>query len=166
MDVLKLLKKDHQHVKRMFNELKKLAGHATPKTDMLVTNIHDVLTLHSQLEEEQFYPALRAIEVPEATRLVTEALEEHRIAARLLAEIADLTPQDDHYHAKVTVLREYVLHHVKEEEKELFALANKHLSADTREELGTMMATRQRILRDQYKTNSRPDETQNASYDE
>jgi hemerythrin superfamily protein len=147
MDATTLLKKDHKTVKELFQAFEQLGGRAAQKRQALFTQIHQELSGHAQVEEELFYPALKAVRSEEVKDLVREAAEEHKVAKALLAEIAQLQPDDEQYNAKVTVLREYVMHHVKEEEKEMFAQAKQHLSQKRLDELGTEMATRKEALK-------------------
>jgi iron-sulfur cluster repair protein YtfE (RIC family) len=113
---------------------------------VLFTQIQQELDVHARVEEELFYPALKAVRSEEAKDLVREAAEEHRVAKVLLADLAQMQPDAEQYKAKVTVLREYVAHHVKEEENEMFAQATKHLSQKRLVELGAAMATRKETL--------------------
>jgi hemerythrin superfamily protein len=77
-----------------------------------------MLTVHATVEEEIFYPAAR--EIVEEQDLLDEAEVEHASAKDLIAQIQDMQPEEDLFDAKVKVLGEYIAHHVKEEEKELF----------------------------------------------
>jgi hemerythrin superfamily protein len=80
------------------------------------------LTIHATVEEEIFYPAIneRKGEDEEAGEIVNEAVEEHKIVKTLLEEISALPPEDEQFHAKVTVLIESVRHHAEEEEEDMF----------------------------------------------
>jgi hemerythrin superfamily protein len=105
-------KRDHKIVKNLFKEFKGLSDRATQKKSDLVTHITQALTVHAQ---GQFF-----LNLVEHGMEVQEAIEEHQVAKTLLAELNKLPPEDERYNAKVQVLCEYVTHHVKEEEKELF----------------------------------------------
>jgi len=134
MDVIQLLKKDHKMVKAMFEEFENLRGRATQKKSDLVAQITQALTVHAQVEEELVYPAF--MENRALTEQVREALEEHHVTKMLLTELEALQPDDERYDAKVKVLCEYLLHHVKEEEKKTFPEAQKRLSAKRLAALG------------------------------
>ena len=121
-DAIALLKKDHADVKALFAEYKKLCesdadGAAKQAVAM---DICTQLTAHATVEEEIFYPAARAEPTDD---LLDEAEVEHASAKDLIAQIEAMQPDDDLYDAKVTVLGEYIDHHVKEEEGELFPKA-------------------------------------------
>jgi hemerythrin superfamily protein len=82
-----------------------------------------MLTVHTTVEEEIFYPAVRAAQVD--ADLLDEAAVEHASAKDLIAQIRSMDPDDDLYDAKVTVLGEYVNHHAEEEEGEMFPKARR-----------------------------------------
>ncbi|TLG71823.1 hemerythrin domain-containing protein [Methylocystis sp. B8] len=115
-DAIKILKDDHREVKTWFKEFEKLEDDA--EKEALARKICQALKLHAQIEEEIFYPALRnAIADGD---LLDEAEVEHASAKRLIAEIQAMTPDDRLFDAKIKVLGEYVMHHVGEEENEIF----------------------------------------------
>ena len=124
-DACSLLDTDHRNVKKLFTayaELVKSRATSTPqKKRDLATEICNELTVHAQLEEEIFYPALR--EAIKDTDLLDEAEVEHASAKELIAQIQAAADVDDKFDAKVTVLGEYIDHHVKEERNEIFVKA-------------------------------------------
>lgn len=115
-DAIKLLKTDHREVEGYFKEYEKLEDESEKK--MLAERICLALTVHTQIEEEIFYPAAR--EGIDDDDLLDEAEVEHASAKQLIAEILAMEPDEPLYDAKVTVLGEYVSHHVEEEESEMF----------------------------------------------
>lgn len=104
----------------------------------LVDQIITELTTHAFIEETIFYPAARR-EVPDTTDHVLESVEEHHVVVWLLSELQNLSPADETFDAKVTVLIENVRHHVEEEEKEWFPLVRKALGRKRLVELGEQM---------------------------
>ena len=124
-DAIALLTADHKSVKQLFNQfdaLKESTDSDGQKAD-LVESICVALTIHAQIEEEIFYPAVRkAIDDDD---LMDEADVEHDEVKALIAQLETMEPGDDHYDAKVTVLGEDIDHHVKEEEGEMFPKARK-----------------------------------------
>jgi hemerythrin superfamily protein len=139
-DACDLLDADHRAVKKLFKEYDDLAGskaaRAVARRLELAQEICQELTVHAQIEEEIFYPALRA--ALSETDLLAEAEVEHKTAKDLIAEIKDGSEPDEAFDAKVKVLGEYIDHHVKEERTEIFpkARASKRLDLVTmRDEL-------------------------------
>lgn len=123
-DAVALLKQDHDEVKAMFDQYEALGERAFAGKKKLAEKICLELTKHAIAEEEIFYPAVRA-DAEDAEDLVDEATVEHATAKDLIAQIHGMDPHDDLYDAKVKVLGEYIDHHVKEEESEMFPLAKK-----------------------------------------
>ena len=135
-DAIKLLKDDHREVKTWFKEFENLDDDA--KKEALARKICLALTVHARIEEELFYPALRkAIDDED---LLDEAEVEHATAKQLIAEIQSMTPDDRLFDAKIKVLGEYVVHHVGEEENELFPEARE--SSVDLNALGAQLAKR------------------------
>jgi hemerythrin superfamily protein len=124
-NAVEILKQDHDEVEKLFDQYEdaKDENNAELKAE-IVAAVCKALTIHAQIEEELFYPALRRQE-EDASDLVDEAAVEHQTLKNLVAELRDATPGDDLYDAKVKVLSEYVKHHVKEEEGEMFPMARK-----------------------------------------
>ena len=118
-DALELLRKDHADVKKLFKQFDRRASRSDIEGKVNIANrICMELLIHMQVEEALFYPAAR--DMLDAADMVNEASVEHGSAKSLIAQIQDLDPEDAMYDAKVTVLGEYIRHHVKEEEKEMF----------------------------------------------
>ena len=112
-DAVALLKADHRQVKQWFDEFEKSRSAKVKQT--LAANICKALTVHTEIEEEIFYPAFLA-----ATKdkdMHHEAIIEHDGAKKLIAEIEASSPADDYFDSKVHVLSEMIKHHVKEEEQ-------------------------------------------------
>lgn len=112
-DAIALLKADHRQVESWFSQFSKAKG--AQRKQQLATQICDALTVHATIEEEFFYPAF--IEMTGDKDLHHEAVVEHAGAKALIAQIQSMSPSDDYYDAKVTVLSEMIKHHVKEEEQ-------------------------------------------------
>jgi hemerythrin-like domain-containing protein len=124
-DACDLLDADHRAVKKMFKQYEELTNSrgrtvAQKKTELARQICHE-LAVHAQLEEELFYPALR--EVLRDTDMIAEAEVEHQSAKDLIAQIEGMGEADEMFDAKVTVLGEYIDHHVKEEKNEIFPKA-------------------------------------------
>jgi hemerythrin superfamily protein len=150
-DAFELLKADHQKVKGLFKQFKQLKqdeGSEADKTEV-VKEICEELKIHTQIEEELFYPAVReaisADEVGKDEDLMDEALVEHAGAKDLIAQLEEMDADDELFDAKVTVLSEQIDHHVKEEEGEMFPKA-KRAKLD-KQSLGAQMAVRKAELK-------------------
>ena len=115
-DAIALLKADHRQVKGWFGDYEKARGEA--KKAELARKICRALTIHTQIEEEIFYPAARKATGDDD--LLDEAAVEHAAAKQLIAEIEAMSVGDELYDAKIKVLGEQIDHHVEEEEDELF----------------------------------------------
>jgi len=139
---VELLKEQHDKVKKAFKEFEKLEREDTEAQQELVQSVCEDLKLHTTLEEELFYPAAR--EAIEDEDLLNEAQVEHETAKMLIEQLENMGPDDPNFHATFTVLGEYVLHHVKEEEGELFPQVKK-TDLDL-EELGARMRSRMEEL--------------------
>jgi hemerythrin superfamily protein len=123
-NAINLLTEDHAKVRKMFKQFEKTKEKMDDsEKSELVQQICMELTLHTQVEEEIFYPAAR--EAIEEQDLLDEAEVEHASAKELISQLQSMQPSDELYDAKVTVLGEYVEHHVKEEEKEMFPKVRK-----------------------------------------
>jgi hypothetical protein len=116
LDAIRLLKNDHKEVKAYFKQYENLEDDAEKQA--LADKICLALTVHAQIEEEIYYPAAR--EAIDDDDLLDEAEVEHGSAKQLIAEIRALKAGDRLFDAKVTVLGEYIDHHVGEEENEMF----------------------------------------------
>lgn len=135
-DAIALLEADHAAVSQLFAEYEKTRSGANRKA--LVAEICTALSVHAQIEEELFYPAVKA--VLKDRLMVPEATVEHASVKNLIVQLEGVEPDGEMYDAKVKVLSEYVKHHVKEEHEEMFTQA-KASSIDL-VELGARMAAR------------------------
>jgi hemerythrin superfamily protein len=119
VDAIALLKADHKSLEQLFKRFERAGDGATKQKRKLVDEMIVELSRHAAIEEQIIYPWAREYIEAEDDK-VLEALEEHHVAKWLLWELEDLSPEDERFDAKVTVLMENVRHHVKEEEDELF----------------------------------------------
>ena len=143
-DAVSLLSADHAEVKQLFETYRQLVDENADDEQRgeLARRICSMLTVHAEIEEEIFYPAMRENVDDELT--LDEAEVEHASAKELIEQLEGMDPGDALYDAKVIVLGEYVDHHVQEEENELFPQAEKAgLDLD---DLGAELASRKREL--------------------
>jgi len=143
-DAISLLTADHDKVKKQFKQYDKLTNENEKQA--LAREICMELTVHTKLEEEIFYPAVRP-EIKDDD-LMNEAVVEHATAKDLIAQIERMAPADPMYDAKVTVLGEYINHHVKEEQEEMFPKVKKNAKKNNLDlaELGQRMKMRKQEL--------------------
>ena len=120
-DAIALLKADHQKVSGLFEQYE--SARATTRKKSLAAQICTELSVHAQIEDEIFYPKVKA--ALKDHELIPEAIVEHDSLKKLIAEIRGKEPDGEMYDAKVKVLSEYVKHHVKEEQTEMFPKAKK-----------------------------------------
>jgi hemerythrin superfamily protein len=143
-DAVSLLSSDHAEVKQLFETYRQLVDENADddQRSELARRICTMLSVHAEIEEEIFYPAMR--ENLDADLTLDEAEVEHAAAKELIEQIQDMDPGEALYDAKVIVLGEYIDHHVQEEENELFPQAEK--SGVDLDELGAELAGRKREL--------------------
>jgi hemerythrin superfamily protein len=137
VDPIKLLKADHKKVKGLFEEVEGLGDRASAQRQKLFRKIDEELTLHSKIEETLFYPEFKKrAENSEEREEVLEAYEEHGVVKVMIGELENLDPKDETYKPKLSVLKELVLHHVKEEEGELFPMAREIFEPEELNQIG------------------------------
>jgi len=115
---ISLLKSDHREVEHLFSQFE--AATSSARKRAIVQKICDALTVHTTIEEDIFYPPARAALKRAGEDLMDEAEVEHEGIKWRIDILKRMKPEDDLYDAEVKVLSEYVKHHVKEEERELF----------------------------------------------
>jgi hemerythrin superfamily protein len=135
-DAIVLLKQDHKAVKQLFRAFEKATTPA--QRGKLVDQILEELTVHTYLENECMYPEVRAL-LPELDEDVLESYEEHHVADVLCMELATMSPDEDHFVAKTTVLIENIEHHIGEEEDDWFPKVRAGLGRKQLQELGARM---------------------------
>lgn len=149
-NALELLKEDHRKVKELLSELVQSTTRAEKKRVNLLEKIEQELQIHTQIEEEIFYPAFKEAGNSEASKMYFEALEEHRAVDELvLPDLKKTSPTSEQFSGRAKVLKELVEHHVEEEEKEMFKKAQKAMSKEELTELGERLAERKQELQRQ-----------------
>lgn len=133
MNAITLLIQQHRQMEEMFDAAMKATGKQRAK---LCGDASDALMSHVSIEEELFYPAVRARRTED---VLLESLEEHLSLKRVVADLLDLDPNDPRYESKLHVLKEQAEHHHEEEEEKLFPRVKKLLTDDELDELGDLM---------------------------
>jgi hemerythrin superfamily protein len=145
-DAVSLIKADHRKVEKLFREYEEAGDRAYKTKQQLVEEITRELEGHTTIEEETYYPAVEAKAKKDGKELIGEAIQEHHLVKITLAELAALSPEDEAYDAKVTVLMENVRHHVEEEEQEMLPQSEEILGKEELARLGEEMAARKQQL--------------------
>jgi hemerythrin-like domain-containing protein len=144
MNIIDLLQEDHREAEEL---IERLEGMETDLDDEEVgidempqsvfTKLHKALTLHTQVEEQILYPAMKQFD--ETAELIPEAVEEHQQVDQILEEMTMLSPTDDEFIEKLEELKENLFHHIEEEEEELFPKAQELCGKKRLEEMGRQM---------------------------
>jgi hemerythrin superfamily protein len=137
-DAIVILKQDHKEIRSLFKQFQAAGENATVTKGKLVTKMIELLTVHTYIENEGMYPAVRKL-VPELEDDVLESYEEHHVADVLCTELSALRPDAERFDAKTTVLIENVTHHIEEEEQEWFPKVRKALSRKQLQDIGAQL---------------------------
>jgi hemerythrin-like domain-containing protein len=137
-DAIVLLKDDHKEIRKLFREFQDAGEGAVKRKGKLVERILEALTVHTYLENECMYPAVREL-MPELEDDVLESYEEHHVADVLCMELAAMDPDNERFDAKTTVLIENVSHHIEEEEQDWFPKVRAGLSRKQLQDIGARM---------------------------
>ena len=140
MDAIALLEADHRKVKKLLTELEATTERGVKTRSELFATIKGELTLHEIVEEEVFYPELKAH--PKARDIVLEGYEEHHVVDVLMSELEALDVSDETWGAKAEVMKENIEHHIEEEEGEMFTQARKIFDRAELDDLGARMEAR------------------------
>jgi hypothetical protein len=159
MNALELLTAQHDEVDALFAEIEE-TDDAEEKAQ-LFDELADSLAAHAKIEETIFYPAVMAKQTEE---ILLESVEEHLSIKRVLADLLELDVEDEHFDAKLSVMKEQIEHHARvEEEGELFPKLKKLLSVDELDGLGGEMLRRYVELLDEEPARSVPGEIDQAA---
>lgn len=139
MDAITLLKADHRTVEDLFRRFEQASAGATNARRDLVARMVRELSVHAEIEETVFYPAVRRA-ARDLEPVVLAALEEHHVAKWLLSELDGMSPEHERFEAKTLVLIENVRTHVEQEEDDFFPLVRDRLSRKELADLGEALA--------------------------
>jgi hemerythrin superfamily protein len=134
-----MLKEDHVRIKRLFRQFEQAGEGAKKQKADIVNRILTELTVHTYIENEAMYPRVREL-LPDLEEDVLESYEEHHVADVLCFELAGMSPDDERFDAKTTVLIESVTHHIEDEEQNWFPKVRDGLGRKTLQEIGEQMA--------------------------
>jgi iron-sulfur cluster repair protein YtfE (RIC family) len=139
MNAIDLVQDDHARFRKLLDELDKTTEKGIKTREQGFARLKREVVSHEQMEEQIFYPALREAR-RKAEDIVLEGIEEHHVANLIVEELSSLPADDEAWGAKMSVLKESIEHHMKEEEGEMFAHARKAFTSAELEELGKQMA--------------------------
>jgi Hemerythrin HHE cation binding domain len=144
MDALRLLKQDHDAVKKILEDLDSTTERGVKTREELFGKFRTEMQAHETIEEEIFYPALR--EISKTKEIALEGYEEHHVVDLVMQELESTPVDDERWGAKFTVMKENIEHHIEEEEGEMFKKARQVLDKEQLEDLGTRMGSRKKEL--------------------
>jgi hemerythrin-like domain-containing protein len=142
-DAIVLLKDEHKEIRKAFRAFYAAGEHAHTRKGRLVDRIIELLTIHTYIENEVMYPRVREL-LPDLEDDVLESYEEHHVADLLVLELAAMSPDDERFDAKTTVLIENVEHHMDEEEEEWFPQVRAGLGRKQLREIGAEMVEKRK----------------------
>ncbi|KSU59123.1 hemerythrin domain-containing protein [Gordonia hongkongensis] len=140
-DAIVILRDDHKEIRKLFRDFRSQGDNAVKTKGKIVDKIIEALTVHTYIENEVMYPEIRK-RVPDLEDDILESYEEHHVADVLVVELAALSPDNERFDAKTTVLIENVEHHIEEEEDEWFPKVREALSRKELREIGEEMLRR------------------------
>lgn len=147
MNAIELLTKDHDKVRDLLKQLVNTTERAEKKRTELIAKIEKEVKVHTQIEEEIFYPAFKESNGKDNDKMYYEACEEHRAVEDLvLPDLKKANPGGTEFSGRAKVLKELLEHHADEEEEEMFAQARKTLSESQLNELGDKLQARKKEL--------------------
>ncbi len=140
MNAIAMLEAEHKHMRKLLDELESTTERGIKTRTELFATIKGELTLHEVIEEEIFYPELRAH--PKAEDIVLEGYQEHHVVDLLMGELERLDVSDEMWGPKAKVMKENVEHHMEEEEGDMFVTARQVFDKSELDDLGRRMEER------------------------
>lgn len=137
-DAIVLLKEDHKGIRKLFRDFQNAGEKAIVQKTTIVEKIIEALTVHTYIENECMYPAIREL-LPDIEDDILESYEEHHVADVLCMELAAMNADNERFDAKTAVLIENVTHHIDEEEQEWFPKVRDGLGRKKLQEIGEKM---------------------------
>ena len=144
MNAISLLEEDHRKMKKLLSELESTTERGVKTREELFSRLKADLTVHEIIEEEIFYPALKAH--PKTKDIALEGYEEHHVVDMVMAEIEGLPFDDEKWGAKFKVMKENIEHHIEEEEDQMFKQARQVFDEEELKALGEQMRARKEQL--------------------
>jgi hypothetical protein len=159
IDALELLTEQHDEVEQLISEIED--SDDTDEKEELFRELADKIAAHSTMEEKIFYPSVM---IEQTSEMLLEATEEHLSVKRVLADMLEMDADDERFDAKLTVLKEHIRHHARDEEEgKLFPILRRQLSDDQRAGLGNEMLAFFELLLEREPRMNVPSETSAAA---
>ena len=140
MNAITLLTNDHRKMRTLLDQLESTTERGVKTRTQLFAEIKGELMVHEAIEEEIFYPELKAH--PKARDIVLEGYQEHHVVDLLMGELEALAVDDESWGAKAILMKENVEHHMEEEEGDMFKKARQVFDDAELEDLGERMMSR------------------------
>ena len=137
MNAVTLLEDDHRKVKKLLAEGEETSERAEKTREELYATLRREMEVHERIEEQIFYPALKAH--PKARAIVLEGFEEHHVADEIMSELGQTDVTDETWAAKFKVMKESIEHHIEEEEDTMFKEAKSAFDDQELDDLGARM---------------------------
>ena len=147
MNAIAMLEEDHAKMRKLLDELESTTERGVKTRTELFATIKGELTIHEIIEEEIFYPELKAH--PKAKDIVLEGYEEHHVVDLVMKELEETPVDDESWGAKAKVMKENVEHHMEEEEGEMFKQARSVFDRAELDDLGERMEARRRTAKEE-----------------
>ena len=147
MNAITMLEEDHVKMRKLLDELESTTERGVKTRTELFATIKGELTVHEIIEEEIFYPELKAH--PKAKDIVLEGYEEHHVVDLVMKELEEVPVDDESWGAKAKVMKENVEHHMEEEEGEMFKQARSVFDRAELEDLGERMEARRQTAKEE-----------------
>ena len=159
IDALELLKEQHDEVEDLISQIED--SDDTDEKERLFRELADKIAAHSTIEEKLFYPSVMGDQTED---MLVESAEEHLVVKRVLADMLEMDADDDHFDAKLKVLKENIRHHARDEEEDkLFPIVRSQLSADQLAGLGNELLAMFEMLLEREPRMNVPSETAEAA---
>ncbi|STX52055.1 Uncharacterized conserved protein [Legionella busanensis] len=144
MTIFTYLKKDHRVAKELINKILHLDPHATEQRDDLFNQLKKEIIIHSKAEEKVFYKPLKKEEATKEE--IPHAKEEHEEVEQMLDRLSDKTLNGAAWTKLFQKMADSLMHHIEEEENEIFKDAKKELSSDEAQEMELAMQKEKKII--------------------
>ena len=152
-DLFELLKKDHRELMEILDQLKETSDRSSKKREDLFMQLKQEIVPHMRAEEKAFYSVL--LKSNEAKENAMEAMEEHHAAELVMNELDKMSKQEEFWHAKLSVFKEIIEHHIEEEEGTVFQDAEQVISENQMETILENFKSEKERVKEQTLASSR-----------